>query len=64
LNHTEQKIFEAKDQIEKILEILEKWLNEIDPNKYLEIKGLPRRPPPPPFDWTNIHSNLFNMTSK
>ena len=53
------KNFEAKDQIEKILEILEKWLKEIDPNKYLEIKGFPRMPPPPPFDWTR-----FNPTSK
>ena len=54
------KNFEAKDQIEKILEILEKWLEEIDPNKYREIKGLPLMPPPP-FDWTN---NRFNMISK
>lgn len=52
------KNFDAKDHMEKILEILEKWLEEIDPNKYREIKGLP---PPPPFDWTNYR---FNMTSK
>lgn len=43
--------YEKKDQIEKILEILEKWLEEIDLNKYREIKGLPRPPPLPPFNW-------------
>jgi hypothetical protein len=40
--------YEKKDHIEKILEILEKWLEEIDQNKYREIKGLRRMPPPPP----------------
>ena len=43
--------FEAKDHMEKILEILEKWLEEIDPNKYREIKGLPRMLPYSSFKW-------------
>lgn len=55
--------YEKKDQIEKILEILEKWLEEIDPTKYREIKGFPRPTPPPPFCWDN-HKKILNMTSK
>lgn len=47
--------YEKKEQPEKILVILEKWLEEIDPSKYHFIKGLPRPPlrPPPlsPFNW-------------
>jgi hypothetical protein len=59
------KNFEAKDHMEKILVILEKWLEEIDPNKYREIKGLPRMPPPHPFNWNRDNLiNRFNMTSK
>ena len=41
--------YEKKDQSEKILAILEKWLEDIDLVKYNQIKGFPRAPPPPPF---------------
>lgn len=37
--------YEKKDQPEKILVILEKWLEDVDPIKYREVKGLPRAPP-------------------
>jgi len=37
--------YEKKDQPEKILVILEKWLEDVDPTKYNEIKGLSGAPP-------------------
>jgi len=59
------KNFEAKDHMEKILEILEKWLEEINPNKYREIKGLPRMFPYSSFNWKKDNLiDRFNMTSK
>ena len=59
-HHQIENPFEKKDQIEKILVILEKWLEAIDPIRYCEIKGLPR---PHPFDWKslkNLNSNPFS----
>lgn len=47
-----EKPYEKKDQPEKILVILEKWLEDVDPVKYREIKGLPSVPlrvPPSAF---------------
>lgn len=41
--------YEKKDQPEKILVILEKWLEETDPSKYRELKGV-KEPPSPPFE--------------
>ncbi len=40
------KQFEEKDHMEDILSILEKWLEDVYPEKYREIKGLPIMPPP------------------
>jgi hypothetical protein len=51
------KQFEEKDHMENILSILEKWLEDVYPAKYREIKGLP---PPPPFDWSKYKYNIKN----